>query len=99
MNDIFQRTNTGGSLYVFEHNPLNPATRHIFNTCPLDKNARMISASSTRSMMDRAGFTNLKIYYTLFFPQILKYLRPLERIMRFIPFGGQYLVYGEKCHE
>lgn len=96
MDKIFSLAKTGARLFVFEHNPFNPVTRHIFNSCPLDKNAKMLKASSIKEMMINSGFQNIKTVYTLFFPKQLSILRPMENLLSHIPIGGQYLVTGVK---
>ncbi len=30
----YSRLNEGGQFIIFEHNPINPVTRHLVNTCP-----------------------------------------------------------------
>lgn len=81
-----------GMLCVFEHNPFNPITRHMVSTCPFDVDAELISLREMKSLialtklyLDHAG-------YCLFFPEVLKWLRPLEGSLSWLPLGGQYLV-------
>jgi SAM-dependent methyltransferase len=81
-----------GRFVLFEHNPYNPLTVRAVNTCPFDENAILISPSTLRSRLDRAGFRNLQVRYRLFFPGPLKSLRPLERMMTWLPLGAQYSV-------
>lgn len=96
MDNIFKITNPGGKLFIFEHNPLNPVTRYIFNTSPIDRNAKMLAAPAIKKLMHKSGFKNIKLRYTLFFPQCLNKFRGLEKFLSLIPLGGQYLVSGEK---
>ena len=46
----------GGMLFVFEHNPLNPLTRHAVNTCVFDENAHLILARTMNNRVRKAGF-------------------------------------------
>ena len=34
---------TEGQVFLFEHNPYNPATRWIFERCPFDADAEMLN--------------------------------------------------------
>jgi len=75
---------------LFEHNPWNPATQHAVRTCPFDANAVLISAPEMRRRFRAAGFTDVELRWTLFFPGFLAALRPLERAMGWLPLGAQY---------
>lgn len=86
----------GGSLYIFEHNPLNPVTRKIVRDCPWDKDAILLYINETTGMMENAGFEISEKKFTLFFPAQLKFMRSLEKYLVKVPFGGQYFVKGIK---
>jgi len=79
-----------GVTVAFEHNPNNPVTRYIVATCPFDENARLISAKEMVERQRKAGFSQIDISYTGFFPGPLRLFRPLERFMTSIPIGAQY---------
>lgn len=79
-----------GRLFVFEHNPLNPLTRHAVNTCPFDANAVLIGARMLRERLRAAGFGRVSLVYRIFFPRALSALRPLERVLTRLPLGAQY---------
>lgn len=80
----------GGAMVIFEHNPLNPGTRHIVATCPFDENAVLIRAPALRRSQLDAGFAEVEVAYTAFFPGALRALRPLEAHLRRCPIGAQY---------
>ena len=80
----------GGMMVVFEHNPVNPATRYIVATCPFDENAVLLPAAALRKSQAAAGFRKVEVAYTGFFPGMLRALRPLERLMTALPLGAQY---------
>lgn len=82
----------GGWLTIFEHNPFNPLTRHAVNTCEFDRNARLLSAGTLSAVVRRAGFTDVRAKYCVFFPRALRALRPLESRMGWLPLGAQYCV-------
>ncbi len=80
----------GGCLFVFEHNPYNPLTVHVVNSCPFDKNARLIRGTTMKQRLGAAGFSSVKIRYRIFFPHALRIMRPLEAALTWLPLGGQY---------
>jgi SAM-dependent methyltransferase len=80
----------GGVLAVFEHNPLNPATRYIVATCPFDENAVLIPAPVFAARQREAGFSGIKVAFTGFFPGPLAAFRPLEPLLSPLPLGAQY---------
>jgi SAM-dependent methyltransferase len=80
----------GGLMAIFEHNPVNPATRHIVATCPFDANAVLLSSAELKRSQAAAGFRDIEVAYTGFFPGALRMLRPLERFMTGLPIGAQY---------
>lgn len=86
----------GGMLFVFEHNPLNPLTRHAVSTCAFDENAVLISARRMRARILEAGFGTARIRYRIFFPALLRALRGLERHLAWLPLGAQYYVCAAK---
>ena len=79
-----------GRFVLFEHNPWNPLTRHAVATCPFDANAVLISAPEMRRRFRAAGFGDVALRWTLFFPAALAPLRPLERGLGWLPLGAQY---------
>jgi SAM-dependent methyltransferase len=81
-----------GQMFLFEHNPFNPATRWIFERCPFDADAEMLSLKTTLALTDKAGFHSEQHGYTLFFPRPLAFLRGLEPWLKRIPLGAQYYV-------
>jgi SAM-dependent methyltransferase len=84
----------GAELFIFEHNPYNPLTRHAVNTCPFDKDAKLITLSDMKRLIFHSGLTTLPARYTLFFPAALKPLRFLEPLLAPLPLGGQYMVHA-----
>ncbi len=86
----------GGMVFVFEHNPLNPLTRHAVNTCAFDADARLISGPAMRRRLAEAGFAGARLRYRLFFPRQMDRLRPLEKYLTWMPLGAQYCVVGRK---
>jgi SAM-dependent methyltransferase len=87
---------SGGIVMVYEHNPYNPLTRHIVNTCPFDENAHLIPAQDMRRSFVAAGFVRPRIRYRVFFPSLVRGLRRLEPWITRLPFGAQYYVDASK---
>jgi SAM-dependent methyltransferase len=81
-----------GQMFLFEHNPINPLTRWIFERCPFDADAQMISLKVALDLAKRVGFISTQHGYTLFFPRPLAFLRGIEPWLKNIPFGAQYYV-------
>jgi SAM-dependent methyltransferase len=96
LGEIRRVLKPGGMLFVFEHNPLNPLTRHAVNTCAFDENAVLIMAPTLRRRMLEAGFGAARIRYRIFFPALLRALRGLERHLTWLPLGAQYYVCAAK---
>lgn len=92
LRELHRVLKPGGSLFVFEHNPYNPLTVRVVNNCEFDENAQLIKASAWRGRLQQAGFGRTQIRYRIFFPRLLKLLRPLEQGMTWLPLGGQYSV-------
>ena len=83
-----------GVMATFEHNPVNPVTRHIVATCPFDENALLIPARTLVRRQRQAGFSTVNVAYTAFFPGFLRALRPLERFMTAVPIGAQFYTFA-----
>lgn len=94
MAEIRRVLRPGGRLMLFEHNPWNPLTRHAVNTCPFDENAELITAPELKRRMEAAHFTAVSTAYRIFFPNLLRRLRPLEAYMTWLPLGAQYRCTG-----
>lgn len=84
----------GGRLYIFEHNPLNPLTRKVVRDCPFDDDAILLPHEESLALFANAGFRDINLDYIVFFPRQLALLRPLERMLGWLPLGAQYVVQG-----
>jgi SAM-dependent methyltransferase len=93
---LFQRLNSLGNLFVFEHNPYNPVTRRIVSTCPYDEDAVLLQPKELREHLRQAGFNEHHTEYCLFIPPSLAKLTWLERHLGWLPLGGQYFVHVSK---
>lgn len=86
----------GGTLVVFEHNPVNPATRLVVARCPFDADAVLLSPGESRRRLERAGLGGVEHRYVVFFPKPLARLRGLEPSLGWLPLGAQYVVWGRQ---
>ena len=87
----------GGLFVIFEHNPRNPLTVRAVNTCPFDEHAVLIDAKVMQVCLAEAAFTEIQLAYRIFFPRILRALRILEPMLRWLPLGAQYYVSARKA--
>jgi ubiquinone/menaquinone biosynthesis C-methylase UbiE len=96
LSEIARVLTRSGHFFLFEHNPINPLTRHAVRNCAFDENAVLIGAADMRKRLSAAGFRKSEVVYRIFFPRVLAKLRPLERFLTRIPLGAQYLVRATK---
>lgn len=89
---LAKRLTKAGSLCVFEHNPFNPVTRRIVNTCPYDADAVLLKPSELRSLLHQAELMTRGQAYCLFIPPKLSRLAPIEKYLEWLPLGGQYWI-------
>lgn len=94
MESILSLTAPLGVVVAFEHNPYNPLTRYLVNTCPFDHDAVLLRPRELTSLFFQAGLKNISSEYTLFFPAALKFLRGMEAYLKRLPLGGQFMVSG-----
>ncbi len=88
----------GGRVFFFEHNPYNPVTRHIVNTCPFDEDAVLLPPAYAKSLYRNGGFGTVNLNYVLFFPRhkLFSLFWPLENVLKWLPLGGQYFITATK---
>ena len=98
MKEVLRVLKPGGKLFIVEHNPYNPVTMHMVNTCPFDVDAVLLKPGYTKKLLKQSGFKSAVNHFTLFFPRggVFKVFHPLEKFLEFIPIGGQYVTVGEK---
>jgi len=96
LRDMDRMLEENGSLFIFEHNPYNPVTRHLVNTCPFDKDAVLVKPAELRMLAAVAGLRMGRVNYTLFFPSFLKVFRFCEPLLAWVPLGGQYFMRAKK---
>ena len=86
----------GGRIYVFEHNPRNPLVRYVVARTPIDRNAILLDSDEVRHGLLDAARYDLETDYLMFMPPGLAVLRPIDRILAWLPLGAQYVVVAYK---
>ena len=96
--EISRVLKNGGRVYLFEHNPMNPVTKHLVRTCVFDKNARLLNHNYSRKLFRNVGLKIIGNPFIIFFPRkgLLAKFIFLEKYLKWLPFGGQYLVRASK---
>jgi SAM-dependent methyltransferase len=95
MAELRRVTRKGGMIAVIEHNPFNPLTRLAVNRCEFDRDAVLLRAARTESLMKQTGLTRVESDYFLFFPLKAGAVQKAERAIRKLPLGAQYMTCGE----
>lgn len=93
---LFWRVSPQGSLFVFEHNPFNPVTRRIVNACPYDEDAALLKPTMVKKLLRQADFHIEAHSYCLFVPPRLSRLIFVERLLGWLPLGGQYWIQAKR---
>lgn len=83
---------TEGYIYIFEHNPKNPLTRKVFETCEFDVGCKMINPALFIQMCRNSGYNKIIRRYILFFPKFLSFFSRLEKYLKWCPLGAQYYI-------
>jgi SAM-dependent methyltransferase len=96
MEYIYDLLQEGGNIFIFEHNPYNPITRYLVNTCAFDADAVLLTKRKLMQLLIEAKLSINTCRYTLFFLSLLKKLRFLEPILGYLPLGGQYFISANK---
>lgn len=93
---LFNRLTPNGQLFIFEHNPYNPVTRHIVSNCPYDKDAVLLKPSELKKILSEAALIVEHMAYCLFVPPNLSILARMESKLGWLPLGGQYWVQASR---
>lgn len=86
----------GGVLALWDNNPWSPAARWVMSRIPFDRDAVMLWPAQARRLVADAGMVYNHREYHFVFPRMLSALRWLERPLRPVPAGAQYLVWASR---
>jgi len=106
-NEVNRVLKKGGMAAIYDFNPLNPISRHIVKTCPIDAGVNLDGYKKSVfpttfysweliEVLKDSGFMLAKHEYLLFFPKMLSLLVSLERYLARVPLGGMYSIIGIK---
>jgi SAM-dependent methyltransferase len=84
----------GGLVCLIEHNPLNPLTKLAVARCEFDRDAVLLRADRAGALMADAGLHDVRSHYFLLLPSAASLARRIERNLRSIPLGAQYIASG-----
>jgi SAM-dependent methyltransferase len=94
--DINRVLRPGGIFAIFEHNPLNPLTMRVVNTCEFDKDAVLLRKKESEELLAAAGFGNIESRFILTIPAAGRALRGIDRLFGQLPLGAQYFTVGRR---
>lgn len=84
----------GGVAVIFEHNPANPMTMRLVNRCPFDRDATLLRAPQTMTLLQEAGLSAIKRRFILTIPPFGSTGRRLDGLFSPLGIGAQYYVTG-----
>jgi ubiquinone/menaquinone biosynthesis C-methylase UbiE len=84
-----------GHIFIFENNPANPLMRRTMRQNPFDLGVDPIPPPRLAASAQSAGLTVRQTGYYFFFPHVLRFLRPMETVMEWLPMGAQYFIWAQ----
>jgi SAM-dependent methyltransferase len=98
VSEMVRVTQPDGVVAIFEHNPMNPLTRHAVNSCELDYDAVLLRSRETLELLREAAESEPRLCHYLFSPLGGPIGRALDRGLHRLPLGGQYAAWVERPH-
>lgn len=97
IDKLLNLVQSGGNIFVFEHNPFNPVTRRIVSKCEFDEGVVLVSKRHLRQLFASAQPSfDFQSSYCMFFPPVLKRFTFLDRFIGWLPLGGQHFLFGHR---
>ncbi len=84
----------GGVVTIFEHNPYNPLTLYVVNSCPIDDDAVLLRPGKLKSLFQVNEFNDIKTDFILFTPFATGFFRQMDKALKWLPLGAQYFTFG-----
>lgn len=95
--EIFRVLKPGGVFCIIEHNPLNPITRIVVASTPVDAAASLLSYRQVWRLMREGGVELEETSFFMYLPERLYRLaQNMEESLKHLPLGGQYAVFGRR---
>jgi SAM-dependent methyltransferase len=85
-----------GLAVVFEHNPLNPLTRLGVARCAFDQDVELLRPREVTEILREAGLVRTTCRYIIFVPIRGAVTRALERRLKRVALGAQYVVAAQR---
>lgn len=98
-NEMIRVVNDNGLILIIEHNPYNPVTRYIVNTCPIDKDAVLLSPHRLRNLFRTAKTKDIKTRSILNIPPKTESLKRIDMNLGWLLIGAQYYLTATKCED
>lgn len=95
-NEMMRVLRPGGLALVIEHNPWNPVTRRIVNSCPIDADAVLLTRPKTLALFKAAGAVRVTARSILSIPPKTDFLMTVDSWLGVLPLGAQYYWLAEK---
>jgi SAM-dependent methyltransferase len=92
VSEMARVTRPGGTVAIFEHNPWNPLTRRAVAGCEFDRDAVLLTRREAERLLRGSALAGIEGRYILFFTHDSGPLRWIERRLRKVPLGAQYVV-------
>jgi SAM-dependent methyltransferase len=87
----------GGKLVVFEHNPWNPVTSFVVGHTPIDRDAVLLPPPEVAASLRDTAWRDIRTSHFMFLPPRLGFFATaIERLLFWLPLGGQYAVTASK---
>jgi ubiquinone/menaquinone biosynthesis C-methylase UbiE len=96
VSEMVRVTRSEGVVAIFEHNPFNPLTRHAVNTCDLDHDAVLLPPKQAVQLLGDTAHVQPGLHHFLFSPLGGAFGCSLDRHLRHVPLGGQYVAWVQR---